>query len=101
MKITIDKQTVAIKELTVGEIRGWLNEIASKPEVDVINAALIEGVDFGLFDVMTDLSRDQIETMTPNQLQQVADACREVNKHFFILWARILENATPQKASAT
>lgn len=93
MKVTIDTKEVVVKELTVAEIRSWLAEMSAMSEMDAISASLIEGVDFGLLGVMTDIAKPEIENMTPSQLQQVADACKERNRHFFTLWARIIDRA--------
>jgi hypothetical protein len=95
MRVTIDTKEVTVNELTVAQVRELINEgAAGGGETDVVNATLIDGVDFNQLLKMTDLTAIELDAMTPSQIQQVADAAREVNRHFFTLWGRIMAIAS-------
>jgi hypothetical protein len=95
MQVTIDTDTVEVRELTVAEVRQWLNDAAADYGQDVVGVSLIEGVDFNLIHRMTDITPGKIETMKPSQLAEVVEACKAVNTHFFLMWERILAKSAP------
>lgn len=88
-EIKIGERTVKVVELTTGEIRAWMKESASSAG-DVIDATLFD--DFDLLDLrhLTDLKSDDLATMTPSEIRQVADLAKEVNADFFAMRRRIV-----------
>lgn len=88
--VSIDTQTVRIRELTVRDIRALLKPNESG-EVDVIAESLMDDVSFDVLVGMTDLSLDDLETMKPSQIKQVVDGCREVNQSFFAMIKKWLD----------
>jgi hypothetical protein len=94
MKVAVASKEVTVNELTVAQVRELINEASAGGETDVVNATLIDGVDFNQLLKMTDLTAAELDAMTPSQIQQVADAAREVNRHFFTLWGRIMAIAS-------
>lgn len=93
MKVAVASKEITVNELTVAQVRELINEAAGG-ESDVVNATLIEGVDFNQLLKMTDLTANELDAMTPSQIQQVADAAKKVNRHFFTLWGRIMAIAS-------
>lgn len=89
-KLDFDGVEITVRELTVGEVRNWLKAIETL-DVDIAGDLLFE--DFALrdFEVMTDASAATIEAMTPSQLMQLMEACREVNGSFFGMRDRLMK----------
>lgn len=84
----LNAQVVTVRELTVGEIRAWMKR-AAEGGGDVVDDTLLQEVSLPDLFSMTDLKADQVEGMTPSQLRQVVNGCREVNPDFFGLRDRI------------
>ena len=77
---------VQIKELTVGEIRNWMEGMASGDAAfDAIDSMLVKDISFQDLKVMTDITDDQLNEATPKVLTDLANRCREVNEDFFRL----------------
>jgi len=92
--VTIDTQTVKIRELTVRDIRALLKP-NEKGEVDVIAESLMDDVSFEVIAYMTNLELKDLEDMKPSQIKQVVDGCKEVNQSFFAMVKKWLDaNAT-------
>ncbi|RCX31702.1 hypothetical protein [Thioalbus denitrificans] len=87
--------TVTVRELTVSEVREWLQAISTESEenheTDLIDGFLFKELTLRDLRRMTDLSDDQVEASTPSQLRVVLEACKEVNPHFFELRTRLIE----------
>ncbi len=86
-EIEVGKRKVAVRELTVGEIRQWLKE-SGAVSGDVVDVTLFE--DFSLPDLtwMTTLTAESISDMTPSELRKVRAVCEEVNVDFFAMRSR-------------
>lgn len=104
-KIAVDDREVTVRELTVAEVRKWVNEATDSTlpaNTDVVAANIME--DLGLYDIerMTDLKVSDMEQMTPSQIQIVVDACKKVNAIFFQMCLRFgARSAGPTKQPAT
>ncbi|MDX1816118.1 MAG: hypothetical protein R3180_00260 [Marinobacter sp.] len=85
--------TVAVRELTVADIRSWLRSMQDMDTVDVVNAGLFEAEGCSLDDVlmMTDIDRQELEQLTPADISLVIEKCRKVNTHFFRFRAAMVE----------
>lgn len=85
MEIPTEHRTVTVHELTVGQMREYLAQAESQRQVvlDPVIDLLFD--DCSLRDVvaMTDLELTDFDAMTPADIQQVINACRERNPHFF------------------
>ncbi len=89
-KVKIGEREVTVKELTVTEVRAWLESEKRRDEKgDLLRDMLIDGVSFADMARMSDVSIEEMEQMFPSQLQTLADACAEVNRVFFNLCARV------------
>lgn len=82
---------VNIVELTLGEIRAWLKDVATaSPDPEgVVDALLFDDFDPAALLRMTDLSREQLDAFTPTDLRKLAAECREVNADFFAMRQRM------------
>ena len=85
-EVTINGRKVAIKELTVREIRAWYKELdkrASGEAFDLVDDTLFE--EFTLADIamLTDLKPEELEDFTPGQLREIMEEARKFNADFF------------------
>lgn len=95
-KLTLGERNVMVKELTVAEVRAWMeSEKRREEKSDLLRDMLIDGVSFADMARMSDLSIEEMEQMLPSELQQLADACAEVNRVFFNLCARVAPLRAP------
>ena len=88
-EIVIDGTPIICRELTVMQIRQWLEEAGQATNLDVVNEALFK--DCSLHDLkrMTDLTDDVINTLKPSHIQKAIDVAKELNPHFFALLSRL------------
>lgn len=84
--LNLDGREVIVRELTVAGVRKMLMPDATD---DVVGAALFEEVRLVDLQRMTSLSTEDVEALRPSQLRQVLDACREMNRDFFAMLARL------------
>ncbi len=102
---TLTFHKVVVRELTVAEVRDWINDSQTAGYRDPIQALALP--DLGLDELarMTDRSAGELEAFAPSELQHLADAARELNPFFFRLRAALqwatgkLQSQTP--ASST
>lgn len=94
-KHSIGEREFTIKELTLAEIRNWQRQAEQQAQGDDASPALDLGdalfVDVTVADLllMTDAEAEELEELAPSELRQLADACREVNEHFFAMADRL------------
>lgn len=88
-EVVIDGQAVICRELTVMQVRAWLDEMVQKTAADPLEGALFAVCGLGEIKRMTDLNDDRINAMRPSQLEQVIAVCKELNPHFFDLLGRM------------
>ncbi|RAU40163.1 hypothetical protein [Pseudomonas sp. RIT411] len=84
--LNLDGREIIVRELTVAGVRQMLMPDATD---DVVGAALFEEVRLVDLQRMTSLSTEDVESLRPSQLRQVLDACREMNRDFFAMLARL------------
>lgn len=87
--VPLGEISVTVRELTVGEIRQLLKSLAEGSDGDLVEYAVLEEIGLRELQLMTDLEPEIMEDLAPSQLRQVYEACREINKDFFALRARI------------
>lgn len=97
--VTVGSRAVKVRELTVAEVRAWLqraeehaDEALAEP-FDLVGELLLDGLTLAEVALMTDLEVEAMELLTPSALQELVDKCREVNPHFFGLRERLLRVA--------
>lgn len=91
----INGRSIGLRELTVGEVRDWLQSLAvpdAGAEIDLADVLLFqdEGIRLSDFTRLTDLSLDDLQRLTPAELADVLAKCREVNPRFFLVLGRVL-----------
>ena len=84
--LNLDGREVIVRELTVSGLRQMLMPGASG---DVVGDALFDEVRLVDLQRMTSLSAEDVDSLRPSQLRQVLDACREMNRDFFAMLARL------------
>ncbi|MFV3367562.1 hypothetical protein ACNFH5_05205 [Pseudomonas sp. NY15435] len=89
--VRLGEVIVQVRELTVGEIRQMLKSMAEGGDGDMVDYAVLEEIGLRELLLMTDLEQEIIEGLAPSQLRKVYEACREINKDFFALRARVEE----------
>jgi hypothetical protein len=115
--IRIEGRDFEIREMTAGEILDWEHELERQireGNVSATDQILIEA--FSLTDLaqMSRMTLDQVRDLPPSVLDQLADACKEVNSHFFrqremlvaplksaLAMARWASSSAPSSATAT
>lgn len=94
MRALVEKEVAGIRfgirELTLAEIRIWM-KTQGEQEVDAINATLIEGEDISDLCMLTTLTAEDLEAMTPADLRQAFAAAKEVNADFFGMRQRVAD----------
>jgi len=103
-EITIGQRVIKIKELTVQQIRNWLNSEISKEDirkeqenegdevpVDLIAEWLIEDMSFDTLTMMTDLKAEELNAMLPSHIALIVEGCQAVNPHFFSMQKRLMD----------
>jgi hypothetical protein len=88
-EIKLDGQAICqVKELTVGDIRFWL---ASKTAPgDLIDSELFDEISISDIPVMTSLSAEQVEAMSPSEIDAILPVIREVNARFFTMREKVV-----------
>ncbi len=77
---------VTVKELTVAEVRVWLNEPASseQKEFDLFTDLLtFDGIGVEEIYRFTDLKKELIEELPPSVLAKISAVIKEINTVFF------------------
>jgi len=75
---------IVVRELTVSAIR----TIFSETTVDSIGDTLFAELRLADLQTFTSLTKDDVENMSPSQIRQVIDLCKEKNPDFFGMLAR-------------
>lgn len=106
--IPLGGRAVAVRELSAGEVRAWLKDLASADpdeEIDMADVLLFENEGLRLADFLrlTDLSSDELDAMSvQTELEALLAKCKEVNPRFFTALDRLLATgrmAIQQRAS--
>ena len=83
-ELTVGSRIVTVNELTVTQVREWLNQVTPKDaELDVVAEMLFDDCNFATIVRMTNLSVEDLEEMVPSEIREVVRKCQEVNAHFF------------------
>jgi hypothetical protein len=91
--IELEGRTITVRELTFGEIQLWEREIEESIKKSTAGAAdmmLMENYSPSDLLRMTSLTAADLEEFPPSVMDQVYNACLEVNGRFFVLRAHLL-----------
>lgn len=83
--VIVGVRTIRIRELTVAEVRKWLQETAAQTWRDPIHATALDEVGLDELARMTDVSAEDLEAYAPSQLAELVRVARRLNPHFFRL----------------
>lgn len=77
---------VTVREMTVAQVRQLMDTITA----DTVGDALLGGA-LRLHDlsVMSSVTAEMLDELTPSQLEELAKVCREANRHFFEMLERL------------
>ncbi|MBX9754644.1 MAG: hypothetical protein K2X80_07815 [Pseudomonadaceae bacterium] len=88
-EVMAGEQGVICRELTVLQVRAWIEAAGQEGAVDVVAEMLFPACSFDSLKRMTDLTDEQINTLRPSQVNAVIEVCRELNPDFFVLLGRL------------
>lgn len=94
--IDLAGRTVTVREMTVGEVRAWMADIATpRPteSVDLVAEMLIPGVSLADIRRMSDADDAALDAATPSEIAGLVSACKEINQDFFTMRAAVLAAA--------
>ena len=100
------KDLIRVRELTVAEVRAWLNESAAQTWRDPILALALDDIGLDELARMLDRSVDDLERYAPSQIAEVVAVARRLNPHFFklrdalIKASRAIDNTAESSNSA-
>ena len=80
---------VICRELTVLQVRSWLEAAGQDRTVDVVAEVLFPSCSLDSLKRMTDLTDERINALRPSQVSAVIEVCRELNPDFFALLGRL------------
>src|SRR5512139_3062192 len=80
--ITINGVEITIREVSVAEIRAWMKGLESE-ETDPMDVLLNKDVHMAAVRLVTGLTAEQLDEMTPSERRLLATKCAEVNGDFF------------------
>lgn len=86
IKTLSNGQRVCCMELTVGQVRGLLQGAGSGDLVDELLLDDVRLVDLPLF---TGLKKEELEQMLPSDLELLVEGCKEANRTFFTMLAKV------------
>ncbi|WP_311969347.1 hypothetical protein [Pseudomonas baltica] len=96
-ELLIGDLRVICRELTVMQVRKWLEEASQPTSLDTVSAVLFKDCTISDILRMTDLTDEAIDQLRPSQVEVVIDTCKGLNPHFFGLLGR-LTNALQARA---
>lgn len=84
------KTKVLVKELTLAEIRAWMDAAATSQEPPDLLDDLFEDKNVLISDlfVFSDAPKELIEDLAPSEIEALIDKVRAVNLRFFEMWRR-------------
>lgn len=91
---------VTVRELTVAEIRKWLAD-AKEASPDLVDNLILREVSLQDLTHLSSLTPEQMDELTPSELQRVLEEAKELNSHFFELLAGVQTLAKQMRSAAS
>ncbi|MBU6954526.1 hypothetical protein [Hahella sp. HN01] len=90
--VTVREREIAVRELTVGDIREWLTMMASSNQTNLVDGLLFQEQQMITSEIafMTTLDVSELNQFTPRELVKVIDKCKEANPLFFQFRAAVI-----------
>ena len=82
-KIQIGDKSVAVRELSISEVRNWVVETEAGASVDPLRALVFDDCSLDDLARMCDLQAAEMEQFGPLELAPLRDKCKAFNPHFF------------------
>lgn len=90
LPIQIGERTVTVRELTVREVRDWAVQVdTGLLSLDGVDELMLPDCSLADLQRMSDADGDLLDTLTPSELEPIAEAARKLNPHFFRLRAAL------------
>lgn len=91
-KVMVAGREVTVHELTVGEVRQWLQELTSAGErpIDVVAEELFAECSLEDLQRMSDLTLEAMDAVSPAELRKIVEAAKALNPDFFGLRGRLV-----------
>lgn len=100
-EIGVGEKKALVKELTLAELRAWLEVASTRLSFDLVDELFSEQ-DLLVSDLpfFSDIEAESLEGLAPSEIDPLVAKIREVNQRFFVTWKRRLaEVAGLPKAS--
>ncbi len=103
-RVALGDTVVALRELTVAEVRAWINETSGSDWRDPLHALALEDIGLDELARMSDTPAAALEAFSPSELAPLVDAARALNPFFFriksaLQWAAGRRAETPGQTS--
>lgn len=92
-QVFTDNTSYIVRELTIAEVKNWLEGFQIGRECDLVNELAADGIALPDLAMMCDNTVAHFDSLTGRELQAVVDAAREVNPHFFRVLAAVKQAA--------
>lgn len=98
-ELQVGSQSVIVREMTVQQVRAFLQDAAQGGAVDVVDAMLLGDCELNTLKRMCTLTDEQIDQLKPSELQAVKAKCQELNPDFFALLTKLEDLARARAAN--
>ena len=100
-QVEVGGMMVTAHEMTTLQTRNWLKAQSRAADFDVVDSMLFERFEVTAADMlaMSDITRRQLDAITPSMAEGLAAAIKEVNPHFFQMRQRLIGIGTTLAAS--
>jgi hypothetical protein len=88
-ELMVGELPVICRELTVMQVRKWLDDAGQAASMDLVSSALFPDCSIDDLLRMTNLTVEAIDQLRPSQVEAVIMTCKELNPHFFGLLGRL------------
>ena len=88
-----DNGSFSIHELTVAEVRAWVESFNTGGQTDVVSELAVEGISLVDLAMLCRCEVSAFDPLTARELKLLADMAAEVNVHFFRVRRLIRETA--------
>lgn len=92
---------VTVRELTVAEIRAWMADAKVPAQPDLVDNLLLPGAALPDLTHLSSLTAEQIDLLTPSELERVLAEAKEMNSHFFGLLAAVTTLSSQMQSAAS
>lgn len=89
--VALGDLSVTARELTVAEVRALL--LTAGSAADPLQQLVFDGFGLGDLLLMCDASAEDLEALTPSELQPLVVVCQKLNPHFFRVRAALTATA--------